>query len=84
MVQPGQALEGTSLSATRRGRRVRPDRAEAEQTLAEYLSGRARTTPESLHVIAEYLIGNLNDNGYLEGASRSRRMQFPPRMPGAC
>ncbi|MBI3521771.1 MAG: RNA polymerase factor sigma-54 [Chloroflexi bacterium] len=42
-------------------------RAEAEQTLAEYLSWNVRVLlPSRLHQIAEYLIGNLNDNGYLE------------------
>src|SRR3979490_2492554 len=44
-------------------------RAEAEQTLAEYLSWNVRVLlPKHLHVIAEYLIGNLNENGYLEGS----------------
>ena len=43
-------------------------RAEAEQTLAEYLSWNVRVqVPRRLHHVAEYLIGNLNDNGYLEG-----------------
>ncbi|MGH2499949.1 MAG: RNA polymerase factor sigma-54 [Candidatus Limnocylindria bacterium] len=42
-------------------------RAEAEQTLAEYLSWNVRVLlPARLHPIAEYLIGNLNDNGYLD------------------
>src|SRR5439155_148453 len=42
-------------------------RAEAEQTLAEYLSWNTRVLlPRRLHPVAEYIIGNLNDNGYLE------------------
>lgn len=42
-------------------------RAEAEQTLAEYLSWTVRVMlPQELHPVAEYLIGNLNDSGYLE------------------
>ena len=64
-----EPLEGTSLVA-------RDDdddeldpivRAEAEQTLAEYLSWNVRVLlPRRLHHVAEYLIGNLNDGGYLE------------------
>jgi RNA polymerase sigma-54 factor len=43
-------------------------RAEAEQTLAEYLSWNVRVMlPSRLHHVAEYLIGNINDNGRLEG-----------------
>src|SRR2546429_7511462 len=42
-------------------------RAEAEQTLAEYLSWNTRVLlPKRLHPVAEYIIGNLNDFGYLE------------------
>src|SRR5437870_3837638 len=42
-------------------------RAEAEQTLAEYLSWNTRVLlAQRLHPVAEYIIGNLNDNGYLE------------------
>src|SRR5438309_12066910 len=42
-------------------------RAEAEQTLAEYLSWNARVLlPKRLHAVAAYIIGNLNDFGYLE------------------
>jgi len=42
-------------------------RAEAEQTLAEYLSWNVRAMlPQRLHPVAEYLIGNLNDVGYLD------------------
>jgi len=42
-------------------------RAEAEQTLAEYLSWNVRVMlPQRLHPIAEYLIGNLNDRGHLD------------------
>lgn len=42
-------------------------RAEAEQTLAEYLSWNVRVMlPQRLHPTAEYLIGNLNDAGYLD------------------
>src|SRR5712692_5924635 len=64
-----EPLEGTSLM-----QRDEEDdeldpivRAEAEQTLAEYLSWNVRILmPTRLHPVAEYLIGNLNDNGYLE------------------
>jgi RNA polymerase sigma-54 factor len=67
-----EPLEGTSLMARdeEEGDEFDPIvRAEAEQTLAEYLSWNVRVLlPTSLHVIAEYLIGNLNDNGYLEGS----------------
>ncbi|HEX9269588.1 MAG TPA: RNA polymerase factor sigma-54 [Candidatus Limnocylindria bacterium] len=42
-------------------------RAEAEQTLAEYLSWNVRVMlPQRLLTVAEYLIGNLDDNGYLD------------------
>lgn len=42
-------------------------RAEAEQTLAEYLSWNVRVLlPKKLHPTAEHIIGNLNDLGYLE------------------
>jgi RNA polymerase sigma-54 factor len=45
-------------------------RAEAEQTLAEYLSWNVRVMlPARLHPTAEYLIGNINDNGRLEGVT---------------
>jgi RNA polymerase sigma-54 factor len=64
-------LEGTSLMARDEedGDEFDPIvRAEAEQTLAEYLSWNVRVLlPKRLHVVAEYLIGNLNENGYLEG-----------------
>ncbi|MGH2449687.1 MAG: RNA polymerase factor sigma-54 [Candidatus Limnocylindria bacterium] len=64
-----EPLEGTSLML-----RDEEDeefdpivRAEAEQTLAEYLSWNVRVLiPSRLHVIAEYLIGNINENGYLD------------------
>jgi RNA polymerase sigma-54 factor len=67
--QDTEPLEGTSLM-----QRDDDDeefdpivRAEAEQTLAEYLSWNVRVqVPQRLHHVAEYLIGNLNDNGYLE------------------
>jgi RNA polymerase sigma-54 factor len=67
--QDGEPLEGTSLM-----QRDDDDedfdpivRAEAEQTFAEYLSWNVRVMlPQRLHPIAEYLIGNLNDSGYLE------------------
>ncbi len=43
-------------------------RAEAEQTMAEYLSWNVRVLlPARLLPTAEYLIGSINDNGYLEG-----------------
>jgi len=68
--QDTEPLEGTSLM-----QRDDDDeefdpivRAEAEQTLAEYLSWNVRVqVAQRLHHVAEYLIGNLNDNGYLEG-----------------
>src|SRR5437867_1365487 len=45
-------------------------RAEAEQTLAEYLSWNVRVMlPSRLHPAAEYLIGNINDNCRLEGVT---------------
>jgi RNA polymerase sigma-54 factor len=64
-----EPLEGTSLM-----QRDEEDdeldpivRAEAEQTLAEYLSWNARVLlPTRLHPVVEYIIGNLNDAGYLE------------------
>jgi len=66
-----EPLEGTSLMARdeEEGDEFDPIvRAEAEQTLAEYLSWNVRVLlPKRLHNVAEYLIGNLNDNGYLEG-----------------
>jgi len=68
----GEPLEGTSLT-----QRDEDDeefdpivRAEAEQTLAEYLSWNVRVMlPARLHPTAEYLIGNINDNGRLEGVT---------------
>ena len=64
-----EPLEGTSLMQ----RDEEEDeldpivRAEAEQTLAEYLSWNARVLlPAHLQPVVEYIIGNLNDNGYLE------------------
>ncbi len=66
-----EPLEGTSLMARdeEEGDEFDPIvRAEAEQTLAEYLSWNVRVLlPKRLHFTAEYIIGNLNDNGYLEG-----------------
>src|SRR5438094_9722544 len=45
-------------------------RAEAEQTLAGSLSWNVRVmVPSRLHPTAEYLIGNINDNGRLEGVT---------------
>ena len=70
--QDTEPLEGTSLMQ-RDDDDVEFDpivRAEAEQTLAEYLSWNVRVqVPQRLHHVAEYLIGNLNDNGYLEGTT---------------
>jgi len=68
----GEPLEGTSLT-----QRDDDDdefdpivRAEAEQTLAEYLSWNVRVIlPSRLHPVAEYLIGNINDSGRLEGVT---------------
>jgi RNA polymerase sigma-54 factor len=64
-----QPLEGTSLL----GRDEEDDeydpivRAEAEQTLSEYLLWNLRATlPRSHHSVAEYLVGSLNENGYLD------------------
>ncbi len=66
-----EPLEGTSLMARddEEGDEFDPIvRAEAEQTLAEYLSWNVRVLlPKRLHNVAEYLIGNLNENGYLDG-----------------
>jgi RNA polymerase sigma-54 factor len=66
-----EPLEGTSLMARDDDEGDEYDpivRAEAEQTLAEYLSWNVRVLlPKQLHTVAEYLIGNLNENGYLEG-----------------
>lgn len=67
--QESEPLEGTSLM-----QRDDDDeefdpivRAEAEQTLAEYLSWNVRVIlPSRLHAVAEYLIGNLNDHGLLD------------------
>ena len=63
-----EPLEGTSLT-------LRDDedddldpivRAEAETTLAEYLLWNLRATlSRQLYAIAEYLVGNLDENGYL-------------------
>jgi len=67
-----EPLEGTSLMTRDddEGDEFDPIvRAEAEQTLAEYLSWNVRVLlPKRLHFVAEYLIGNLNDSGYLEGS----------------
>ncbi len=68
----GEPLEGTNL--TQRddddGELDPIVRAEAEQTLAEYLSWNVRVMlPSRLHPIAEYLIGNINDAGRLEGVT---------------
>jgi len=64
-----EPLEGTSLMQ-RDEEQDELDpivRAEAEQTLAEYLSWNARVLlPARLHPVSEYVIGNLNDNGYLD------------------
>src|SRR5207237_9373378 len=64
-----EPLEGTSLMQRdeEEGELDPIVRAEAEQTLAEYLSWNARVLlPARLHPVTEYIIGNLNDNGYLE------------------
>lgn len=66
----GEPLEGASLM-----QRDEEDeefdpivRAEAEQTLAEYLSWNVRViVPARLHPTAEYIIGNINDSGRLDG-----------------
>jgi RNA polymerase sigma-54 factor len=64
-----QPLEGTSLL----GRDEEDEdydpvvRAEAEQTLSEYLLWNLRAIlPRTHHRISEYLVGSLNENGYLE------------------
>jgi RNA polymerase sigma-54 factor len=78
-----EPLEGTSLM-----QRDEEDeefdpivRAEAEQTLAEYLSWNVRVMlPQRLHPTAEYIIGNINDDGRLEGATlddAARVMKVP-------
>lgn len=68
----GEPLEGASLM-----QRDEDDdeldpivRAEAEQTVAEYLSWSVRVLlPQRLHPTAEYLIGNIDENGRLEGVT---------------
>ncbi len=67
--QENEPLEGTNLMQ----RDDEDDefdpivRAESEQTLAEYLSWNVRVIiPKRLYAIAEYLIGNINDSGYLD------------------
>lgn len=78
-----EPLEGTSLT-----QRDEEDdefdpivRAEAEQTVAEYLSWNVRVMlPSRLHPVAEYLIGNINDSGRLEGVTledAARTMKVP-------
>jgi len=73
-----EPLEGTSLMARDEDEGDEFDpivRAEAEQTLAEYLSWNVRVLlPKRLHPVAEYLIGNLNGNGYLEGSLEDAAM----------
>ena len=67
--QDNEPLEGTNLS-----QRDEDDeefdpiaRAEAEQTLGDYLSWNVRVLlPKRLQPVAEHIIGNLNDFGYLE------------------
>jgi RNA polymerase sigma-54 factor len=68
-IQDNEPLEGTNLM-------LRDDdeeefdpiaRAEAETTLGEYLSWNVRVLlPGRLHAVAEHVIGNLNELGYLE------------------
>jgi len=64
-----EPLEGTSLMRRDDDEELDPIvRAEAEQTLAEYLSWNVRVMlPARLHHVAEYLIGNIDDNGRLDG-----------------
>ncbi|HET8569950.1 MAG TPA: RNA polymerase factor sigma-54 [Candidatus Limnocylindria bacterium] len=69
LYQDTEPLEGSSLTQ----RDDEDDefdpivRAEAEQSLAEYLSWNIRVMlPQRLHPIAEYLIGNINDDGFLD------------------
>jgi RNA polymerase sigma-54 factor len=68
-----EPLEGASLTARDEDDDAEFDpivRAEAEQTLAEYLSWNVRVmVPSRLHPTAEYLIGNINDSGRLEGVT---------------
>jgi len=66
--QEDAPLEGSSLMQRDDDDEFDPIvRAEAEQTLAEYLSWNVRVMlPQRLHPTAEYLIGNLNDSGYLD------------------
>ncbi len=64
-----EPLEGTSLTQRDdEGDEFDPVvRAESEQTLAEWLSWNVRVLlPARLLPIAEYLIGNINENGYLD------------------
>jgi RNA polymerase sigma-54 factor len=62
-------------------------RAESEQTLAEWLSWNVRVLlPARLLPIAEYLIGNINETGYLdpgvtvEGAANTMQVSAPDAM----
>ncbi|TMC01620.1 MAG: RNA polymerase sigma-54 factor, partial [Chloroflexi bacterium] len=64
-----EPLEGTSLmQRDDDGDEFDPVvRAESEQTLAEWLSWNVRVLlPARLLPVAEYLIGNINENGYLD------------------
>src|SRR5205809_429149 len=64
-----EPLEGTSLmQRDDEGDEFDPVvRAESEQTLAEWLSWNVRVLlPARLLPIVEYLIGNINENGYLD------------------
>src|SRR6185436_15688328 len=67
LVNESEPLEGQSLM----------QRDEAEETLAEYLSWNVRVMlPARLHPTAEYLIGNINDNGRLEGVTFDDAVQL--------
>ncbi len=76
--QDNEPLEGASLT-----QRDEDDeefdpiaRAEAEQTLGEYLSWNVRVLiPRRLQTVAEHIIGNLNEFGYLE-TSDGREVYF--------
>ena len=53
-------------------------RAEAEQTLAEYLLWNLRASlPRNLYAIAEYLVGNLDESGYLRGLESVTHLHAP-------
>jgi len=63
-----EPLEGQNLALRDDDEELDPiARAEAEMTLAEYLAWNVRVLlPKPLHAVAEQIVGNLNDVGFLE------------------